>query len=280
MGLKITIVTTAILISAALLVRASGEAGLRDREKEEFLKTAQIQKIERLTTGTTGAEKAVLSDGRITHDVHVQTIDVYKPIFRGKSGIEKNFRDSYKFNIAGYRLARMLGIENVPVSVERTVDGKPGSFTWWVDDVILTELDRKQQRQEPPDPNRWTHQMEDIRVFDQLIHNNDRNQGNLLIAKDWTIWAIDHTRAFREDPVLRDPEALERISERLLNALRKLERSVLSAELEPWISSKAVDALLARRDLIVKYFDQAIAQKGRDAVLTGIVRETPHATIP
>ncbi|MCL4854809.1 MAG: hypothetical protein KJZ78_25895 [Bryobacteraceae bacterium] len=122
--------------------------------------------------------------------------------------------------------------------------------------------------------------MEDIRVFDQLIHNNDRNQGNLLIAKDWTIWAIDHTRAFREDPVLRDPEALERISERLLNALRKLERSVLSAELEPWISSKAVDALLARRDLIVKYFDQAIAQKGRDAVLTGIVRETPHATIP
>lgn len=280
MGLKTTIVTTAILIPAVLLARASGETGLNDREKEEFLKTAQIQKIERLTTGTTGAEKAVLSDGRITHDVHVQTIDVYKPIFRGKSGIEKNFRDSYKFNIAGYRLARMLGIENVPVSVERTVDGKPGSFTWWVDDVILTELDRKQKRQEPPDPNRWTYQMEDIRVFDQLIHNNDRNQGNLLIAKDWTIWAIDHTRAFREDPVLRDPEALERISERLLNALRKLERSVLSAELEPWISSKAVDALLARRDLIVKYFDQAIAQKGRDAVLTGIVRETPHATIP
>ncbi|MCZ2078100.1 MAG: hypothetical protein HUU41_06985 [Bryobacteraceae bacterium] len=280
MGLKTTIITTAVLAAVILLARASGETGLRDREKEEFLKTAKIQKIVRLTTGTTGTEKAVLSDGRITHDVHVQTIDVYKPIFRGKSGIEKNFRDSYKFNIAGYRLARILGMENVPVSVERTVDGKPGSFTWWVDDVILTELDRKQKRQEPPDPNRWTHQMDDIRVFDQLIHNTDRNQGNLLIAKDWTIWAIDHTRAFREDPVLRDPGVLERISERLLNALRKLERPVLTASLEPWISSKAVDALLARRDLIVKYFDQAIAQKGRYVVLTGVIRETPHATIP
>lgn len=279
MGLKTTIITTAILVPV-LLGRVSGATGLTDREKEEFLKTAIIQKIETLTTGTTGAEKAVLSDGRITHDVHVQTIDVYKPIFRGKSGIEKNFRDSYKFNIAGYRLARLLGMENVPVSVERPVDGKPGSFTWWVDDVILTEFDRKQKRQEPPDPNRWTSQMEDIRVFDQLIHNNDRNQGNLLITKDWTIWAIDHTRAFREDPILRDPQALGRISERLHNALRKLERPVLSAGLEPWISSKAVDALLARRDLIVKYFDQAIAQKGRDAVLTGIVRGIPHATIP
>ena len=36
-----------------------------------------------------------------------------------------------------------------------------------------------------------------VRVFDQLIHNVDRNLTNLLILKDWTIVMIDHSRSFR-----------------------------------------------------------------------------------
>ena len=36
-----------------------------------------------------------------------------------------------------------------------------------------------------------------VRLFDQLIYNVDRNLGNLVIDKNWTIWMIDHSRAFR-----------------------------------------------------------------------------------
>jgi hypothetical protein len=73
---------------------------------------------------------------------------------------------------------------------------------------------------------------------------------------------------------------LRRISEKLLNALRKLDRAAVSARLEPFITPAGVDALMARRDLIVRYFDQQIAARGRDAILTGINRGEVRATIP
>ena len=43
-------------------------------------------------------------------------------------------------------------------------------------------------------------------VFDELIRNKDRNQGNLLWTRNWTLWLIDHTRAFRLGKDLMKPE--------------------------------------------------------------------------
>jgi hypothetical protein len=36
-----------------------------------------------------------------------------------------NFRDTYRYNIAAYRLARVIGLTNVPVSIERTFERSP-----------------------------------------------------------------------------------------------------------------------------------------------------------
>ena len=44
-----------------------------------------------------------LSDGQVTHDVHIQTIDVAKPVFEAGRNTEVNFKDTYRYNIAGYR---------------------------------------------------------------------------------------------------------------------------------------------------------------------------------
>ena len=49
--------------------------------------------------------------------------------------------------------------------------------------------------------------MDTIRIFDQLIYNMDRSQENLLIGNDWRAYMIDHTRAFRKWPQLRNPAA-------------------------------------------------------------------------
>lgn len=98
---------------------------LSEAEMEAFLKAAPITSQKVLTSGTTRSIKAVLSDGKLTHDAHIQCIDVFKPVWRGSEGtVEKNFHDSWKFNVAGYRLSKLLGLDNVPMSVERNVDGK------------------------------------------------------------------------------------------------------------------------------------------------------------
>ena len=258
------------------------ELQLGDEEKELFLKTAKIASRKVLSEGTTSSVRASLTNGEITHDAHIQFINLYKPIFRGAGGtVEKNFRDTYKFNVAAYKLAKLLGIDKmVPMSVEREIDGKPSSTTWWLDNIWMTEAQRRDNKIAVPTTQEWLNQLNTVRVFDQLIYNTDRNQGNLLITPDWNVYMIDHTRAFRTSPTLMKMEALGRCDFDLLKHMRQLNLAVLTKELGPWLRPEEINGLLSRRDVIVKYFESEISTKGEDAVITGMPRKTPSVTIP
>ena len=171
-------------------------------------------------------------------------------------GREMNFRDSYKFNIGAYRLARLLGLgDMVPPSVERKILGSTAAVTWWVDDVLIDEGQRG-KKADPPDKDRWGRQYQIMRVFDQLIYNMDRNVGNILYDKDWRLWMIDHTRAFRLYTTLQDPKLLERCDRQLLANLKKLDSQTLSTELKGFVEAGEIKGLLARRDRIVAFFEK------------------------
>jgi hypothetical protein len=247
---------------------------------EQFLANARIIGERPTPKGITHTRRIVLSDGHWIHDAHVQTIDIYKAEFRSKDVVEKNFRDSYKFNIAAYRLAKLMELDFVPVCVPREIDGKPAAVDWWVDDVLFDEEGRRDKNVEPPDENSWVRQLNLVRDFDQLIYNVDRNQGNLLIDKDWKLWAIDHSRSFRETMELRDPKVLRRISNQMLISMRLLNQKDLEANLLPFVTQEAVNAVLARRDLLLKFFQEQVNQKGADAVILDLPRHTPVVTIP
>ena len=253
---------------------------LTREQMEQFLTNARILVEKPIEKGITHTFRITLSDGRIYHDAHVQQIDVYKPEYRTKDGVEKNFTDSYKYNIAAYRLDKLMDLNMVPVCVYRVVDNKPSAVDWWVDDVQFDEEDRRAKNAEPPDLNYWGRQLNDIRDFDALIYNVDRNQGNVLIDKDWKVWAIDHSRSFRLLPAIRDESILRRISGKLLNGMKTLNQENLEANLLPYISKDAIAAMLARRDLLVKFFENQITEKGPDVILTDMPRHTEHVTIP
>jgi hypothetical protein len=257
------------------------EPKLTESQMELFLKTAPIIAQKKSSLGTTAPSQATLSDGKLTHDAQIQCVDIYKPEWKGSEGtIEKNFRDTWKFNVAAYRLGRLLGIRNIPMSVERQVDGKPCSVTWWVDNVWMAEVERRDKGIKPPTTDAWVDQLNNVRVFDQLIYNTDRNQGNLLITPEWKVWMIDHTRAFRTAHALMKVEPLRRIDQGLLAALKKLNTVELKKELGPWLRAEEIAAILARRDLIVKFFESEVQTKGEESVLTGIPRSTPHVSVP
>ncbi|MBC8164557.1 MAG: hypothetical protein H7Y20_01650 [Bryobacteraceae bacterium] len=254
---------------------------ITDAETEAFLKTAAVTARKTSTIGTTAPSRATLSDGKLTHEAQIQCVDVFQAVWKGSEGsVEKNFRDTYKFNIAAYRLGRMLNILNIPMSVERDLEGKLCGVTWWVDNVWMTEAERRDRGIKPPTTDEWVNQLNTVRVFDQLIYNTDRNQGNLLITPDWKIWMIDHTRAFRTFPTLMKVEPLRRIPRDLLKALKSLNTMGLKQELGPWLRPEEISAILARRDLIVKFFASEIRGKGEESVLTGIPRTTPAASVP
>src|SRR5579872_3479626 len=121
----------AVLVAASpVLFAAENGAKPTSEQMEKFLATAKIVKIKELSTGVTNSRRATLTDGTMTHDAHIQSIEESKTKFEGDRGTEMNFRDSWKYNVAAYRLGKMLGIgDMIPASVERKVNGTPCAAT-------------------------------------------------------------------------------------------------------------------------------------------------------
>ncbi len=254
----------AFLIAAGALV---AQPALTLEQKEDFLLHAKIVKTHGAKKGVTGTTRATLSDGQITHDASIQTIDEEKRKFETSHGTEFNFRDCYKFNVAAYRLGVMLGLGDViPPSVARNYEGHGAAWTWWVEDVQMDDQDKQHTKTEPPDHNRWARQYQVMKVFDQLIYNTDRNMTNILYDKNWKLWMIDHTRAFRTSKVLLNGKDLERCDRQLLEKMKLLNEPDLKTELNKWLRPVEIAAILPRRDKIVAYFEGPGAAKVFDHV--------------
>ncbi|MGE0462078.1 MAG: hypothetical protein AB7Q16_11975 [Vicinamibacterales bacterium] len=225
-------------------------------QQEDFLAGARIVRVERASKGVTGTARVTLSNGTVTHEASVQTIDDSRMKYETPKGVEMNFKDSWRFNVAAYHVDRLLDLGMVPATVERMFQGKPASFTWWVDDVLMDEEDRQRRNIEAPSRADWDQQLSTVRLFDQLIANVDRNKGNLLIDEHWNMWMIDHSRAFRVNSRLRSPDHLTRAERSMLTRLRRLDRESLRTAAGRHLNGEEIAALLKRRDQIVAHFDK------------------------
>jgi hypothetical protein len=71
---------------------------------------------------------------------------------------------------------------------------------------------------------------------------------------------------------LLKPEALERVERTLFERMRGLTSSALAEAMGASLTKPEIEALLARRDVIVKLFDDRIATRGEAAVLYTLAR--------
>jgi len=256
----------AATLAAAGQSHALTRARLTPGEMETFLMQAKIVEIREAGGGVTGSQRATLTDGVFTHDVHIQSIDIAHSVFKAGRYTELNFKDTYRFKIAGYRLARLLGLNVVPMSVERTVNGNVAAVTWWVDDVQMDERERMKRKTMGPKPIRTSNQLQLMHIWDELIQNRDRNQGNILWTHNWTMWLIDHTRAFRLGDELQKPEELRRIDRGLLARLKELTKNSVAKAVGESLHESEQEAVLQRRDRIVRLFEKRAAKVGDAAV--------------
>ena len=226
-----------------------------DGEIERFLKEADVVSTKGTKKGVTDSLQATLSDGKLTHYAHIQNIDETKREFRTNQGVEFDFRDSWTFNIAAYKIDRLIGLNMVPPSISRTHRSTPSAFTWWIDDVLMDEGDKVKKGVEAPDRGYYSRQRMMMYLFDELISNTDRNQGNIVYTKDWRIWLIDHTRAFRKNTALKLPARITRCDKQVYEGLKALTRETLKTEVGKQLDDGQIKAMLARRDAIVKKLD-------------------------
>jgi hypothetical protein len=233
---------------------------------EDFLSHARITNVKDIGRGVTLPEKASLELDGVTQYGVFKTIDEYAKVKQLDRGVELEFQDSWKTEVAAYELDKLLGLGMVPATVERTYNGKKGSLQFWVTSK-MSEAERYKKKLQPPTKFDWDEQIARIRMFDNLIYNTDRHMNNLLITDDWKIRLIDHSRTFRPFDQLKDPKQLTRFSRSILEKMDALNEPLLKEHLGNYLTPYQIQGLLKRRDAMVALSKRLVAEKGAGAVL-------------
>lgn len=183
--------------------------GMSDAQIEEFLLTAEITLDEELELGVTHPRRLTLERNGQRMRAVFKTLDTDPDIERRHWDRRYDKADRYLYEVAAYRLDRILGLQMVPVAVLRTVDGQRGAVQYWLEDAV-NETDRAQKKLGYRSDCGFHAQHSLVNVFDMLINNVDRNTGNILYDRDWQVWLVDHGRSFgandERPPELRDKE--------------------------------------------------------------------------
>jgi hypothetical protein len=257
---------------APAVAAAPAAVELSVEQQKDFLKKAKVIRTRGTSKGVTAPKRVTLTDGTITHDAVFQAVDEKQLVAQlgggaRQSSTELNFVDSYRYNLAAYAVAGLLGLDHMmPPYVERRWNGQTGSMGWWVT-TLMDEGERLKKNVQPPKPMDWNNQMYRMRVFGALLRDTDRNLGNVLITPEWKIMMIDFTRAFRLQAELQHTKDLNKLDRALLPKLEALERQAVKKAVGDWLTGGEIDAMMKRRDLLVAHFKKLIADVGEDKVL-------------
>ncbi len=222
----------------------------RQQEFEEFIRAAPIDRFEDVPIGVTHPKRAYFRPGGLAASVAWKVLPPGRP---------NGYWESYKSEIAAYELDKLLGIGMVPVAVEKRWKGETAAAILWVAPVHSWK--EMQALQKPP---KWNRQAIIMKMFDNLIGNKDRNQGNLLVDDDWNLFLIDHSRAFIADKDL--PAPMAHVDREVWARMLALDEAALSAALGAWLDRGAIRAMLARRDRMKREIDTMIRTTSEAAV--------------
>jgi hypothetical protein len=262
-----TILLALTLCLASSSFSTAAEPALSKDQIKKFLLNGKVVSSKQTSKGVTQPWRLTLTDGSLTHDAQFQSIDQRKTSMQFATGnTEINFVDSYKYNIAAYALAELLGVDDMlPVYVERKWKGQVGSISWWLP-VKMDEEDRLKRKISAPDTDAWNKKMYKIRVFNELVYDTDANLTNVLIGEDWTAWRVDFSRAFRLFKDLRNANNLVRCERQLFERLKALDEAELTRNTKNYLTKPEVQAVMARRDRIIAYFQKLAAEKGENEI--------------
>ena len=233
---------------------------MTDDQLEDFLRTAPIVASEDVGEGVTRPRKVTLR----RDDVEIQAIFASEatPIDAGNRRKQRrliNDSDRYHNRVAAYRLDRLLGLNMIPVTVLRRVDGKEGALQFWVEGLI-SELERQEQGVEFTGycpiydaelPDQWDLMM----VFATLVYDEDRTLQNMqYIEAGATLVLIDNSRTFRTHA--GKPKHISNVRVQLSGELeRRLEALTyeqLQANLGDLLVRGQLHPVLKRRDEILE----------------------------
>jgi outer membrane cobalamin receptor len=168
----------------------------------------------------------------------------------------------------------------VPPTVERRFQKNRGSCQLWI--TTMMSLKKKfEEKIKTPSYKvfYWNRAFYKQRAFDNLIANNDRHQNQYLITEDWRMILIDHSRSFRtskkftkkliyDEKYKEGPTfIMKELPRALYEKIKSLNAEVIKNAVGEYLTDKEIEAMLVRKDLIVKWVEDRIKKMGEDKVL-------------
>jgi hypothetical protein len=242
-----------------------------DDEIEEHLRTAKVVSVSKIPVGVSRPKRVLLEGDAHRFNAAFKYIDETKQMVRdptatGRARLYLQWRDSYVYDVAVYRVDRLLGLDRVPPVVLRKIKGSDGSLQIWLEGTI-TENDRREGAFKPPEIARFNQQRSTMRLIDNLVANRDSNLGNTLIDGNWRLWYIDCSRCFGTSQDLLYPEMVTHCDRRVWRDLKEMDRTSADEALSAFLTSAEIDALFVRRDKLVDLLQARIDEWGDELVL-------------
>jgi len=195
------------------------------------------------------------------NDVFLVSLDnAGSAIFKPSSGERVTIEGSgYKRECAAYFVDRFFGINLVPPTVLREINGEIGSLQRFIVGA-RTGYERRE------DENYSAYSEEEMirmRIFDYIISNNDRGGANYIV-KNKRLYAIDHGLAFQTRIYGCDNLFFymgKRVPEDILVRTKKLLTSekltgLFTAELSKYMEEQEVWGVMGRLDNLLNAFSQ------------------------
>jgi hypothetical protein len=213
-------------------VRA-GETSLDEQEALRLLSDGEIRPLGLMPRASNYTFLAEVSSGDQT------VLAVYKPR-DGETPLWDFPEGTLCFReVAAYLLSQQLGWPRVPPTVLREGPHGLASVQLFIeaspDEHFFTLRERCLEEFVP------------VAAFDVVANNADRKSGHCLLARDETIWVVDHGVCFSEEPKLRTviwDFAGDSVPPKIRDDLRRIAGELKSGPLR-----HSLDALLAQEEL-------------------------------
>jgi hypothetical protein len=199
-------------------------------------------------------------------------------LWKNVEGRQKGYIEGWKYEIAAYLFDKHLGLDMVPPTVEKRLHNNAGSCQLWVQ-AKMTMKDKVEKKIKTPPVKvfNYNRALNLQRFFDNLIGNEDRHQNNYLITEDWRVLLIDHSRSFRTGKKWttdlpygeKNKEGLVQkdMPKQLFEKVKTLTYDEIKAFAGDNLTEDEINAVLARRDLIIQHITKMIEKNGEANVL-------------
>lgn len=211
-------------------IRDEGNLAKAEGLEAKLIQDLQAGKVSGQTTpvglGVNGAQFVKLDNG---------LEGIWKPAVVRDGNQMVSHNNGVQYEVAAYVIDQKLGLNAVPVTIEKKLNGQDGSLQLRVENVQAlegTEAVSSSKR---------------LALFDDLISNRDRHQDNMLLTEN-RIVAIDHGFAFRE--YNRDPSFKELKSQKSFHG-----------QVETYLDQYKKDKTPSKKDLFLKKIQDFMPQK-------------------